>query len=104
MEQIVTFKYQCMGNDYLVYDPNRNPTVLSPSGIARLCDRHFGIGADGVLVGPYLDREKMYVRIYNADGSEAEFRISRSLWNQLRTGMRGALISQGTRFKDFTPF
>ena len=51
MEQIVTFKYQCMGNDYLVYDPNRNPTVLSPSGIARLCDRHFGIGADGVLVG-----------------------------------------------------
>ena len=38
MEQIVTFKYQCMGNDYLVYDPNRNPTVLSPSGIARLCD------------------------------------------------------------------
>ena len=71
MEQIVTFKYQCMGNDYLVYDPNRNPTVLSPSGIARLCDRHFGIGADGVLVGPYLDREKMYVRIYNADGSEA---------------------------------
>ena len=67
MEQITIFKYQCMGNDYLVYDPNRNPVSLTAAGIARLCDRHFGIGADGVLAGPYLDREKMYVRIYNAD-------------------------------------
>ena len=40
MEQITTYKYQCMGNDYLVYDPNRSPVVLSAAGIARLCDRY----------------------------------------------------------------
>ena len=32
----------------------------------------FGIGADGILAGPYLGENDFYVRIYNADGSEAE--------------------------------
>lgn len=72
MEQITVEKYHCMGNDYLVYDPNRNKMPLKKAAIARLCDRHFGIGADGILAGPYLDSGKMSVKIYNADGSEAE--------------------------------
>ena len=72
MEQITMEKYHCMGNDYLVYDPNRNPMPLHRAAIARLCDRHFGIGADGILVGPCFDNDRMSVKIYNADGSEAE--------------------------------
>lgn len=72
MEQITIEKYHCMGNDYLVYDPNRNTTELTKPMIAALCDRHFGIGADGILVGPYREPEQMFVKIYNADGSEAE--------------------------------
>ena len=72
MEQITMEKYHCMVNDYLVYDPNRNPMPLHRAAIARLCDRHFGIGADGILVGPCFDNDRMSVKIYNADGSEAE--------------------------------
>lgn len=72
MKQITLEKYHCMGNDYLVYDPNKNELNPGKESIRRICDRHFGAGADGVLAGPYLDQDKMYVRIFNADGSEAE--------------------------------
>ena len=65
-------KYHCMGNDYLVYDPNKNEMELGPEQVKAVCDRNFGIGSDGILVGPVLGGEKMYVRILNPDGSEAE--------------------------------
>ena len=65
-------KYHCMGNDYLVYDPNKNEMELGPEQVKAVCDRNFGIGSDGILVGPMLGGEKMYVRILNPDGSEAE--------------------------------
>ncbi len=63
-------KYSGNGNDFVILD---NPAVkLEPSLISKLCDRHFGVGADGVLV---LQEEKDAdgrMRIYNADGGEAE--------------------------------
>ena len=61
-----------MGNDYLVFDPNKNDLELNAENIKKMCSRHFGIGADGILAGPYLGENDFYVRIYNADGSEAE--------------------------------
>ena len=45
---------------------------LGPEQVKAVCDRNFGIGSDGILVGPVLGGEKMYVRILNPDGSEAE--------------------------------
>lgn len=72
MKQIVLEKYHCMGNDYLVFDPNKNDLELNAENIQKMCSRHFGIGADGILAGPYLGENDFYVRIYNADGSEAE--------------------------------
>jgi diaminopimelate epimerase len=65
-------KYQSLGNDYLVYDCNRNREKLSSSDIARICDRHLGIGADGILVGPHFTDEGISLDIFNADGGEAE--------------------------------
>ncbi|MDD3338828.1 MAG: diaminopimelate epimerase [Lachnospiraceae bacterium] len=65
-------KYQALGNDYLVIDPNRNKTQLVGKKIATLCRRSFGIGADGVLYGPIMKDGKMFVHIYNPDGSETE--------------------------------
>lgn len=55
------------GNDFvLIEDPG---VALSPELIQRLCDRHFGVGADGVLVaGPSLTAD-VKMTIYNADGS-----------------------------------
>jgi diaminopimelate epimerase len=61
-------KYEALGNDYLVADePVRFEAVLrlAPS----LCDRHRGIGSDGILL---VDPGRRTVRVINPDGSEAE--------------------------------
>ena len=53
MENSITMiKYQGLGNDYLVLDPNKNRVQLQGKKIALLCQRGFGLGADGVLYGP----------------------------------------------------
>jgi len=61
-------KYQALGNDYLVMDlpgPLDDLVELLP----RLCDRHLGLGSDGLLA---FDPEAMSVRIFNPDRSEAQ--------------------------------
>lgn len=68
----VVEKYHGLGNDYLVFDPNRNKLRLSSGNVRLLCDRNFGVGADGILEGPVLEGEKIAVRIWNSDGSLAE--------------------------------
>ena len=61
------------GNDFVIID-NRNLSIHLDSGqIARLCDRHRGVGADGLLaVEPPRGDADFRFRYYNADGSEAE--------------------------------
>ena len=63
--------YQSFGNDYLIYDCVKNNYELKPEDIRSICNRRFGAGADGILVGPLQIYGKMGVRIYNPDGSEA---------------------------------
>jgi len=61
-----------LGNDFVVIDGVRNPFVPTPSLLARLTDRRFGVGCDQVLViepPPAPDVDFGY-RIFNADGSE----------------------------------
>jgi diaminopimelate epimerase len=65
-------KYHGLGNDYLVIDPEIYDVNLTPDAIRLICDRHFGIGADGILYGPLKDGKNLRVRIFNPDGSEAE--------------------------------
>lgn len=65
-------KYHGLGNDYLVYDCNKNSIVLTEEMIQLICHRNYGLGSDGVLVGPYISDCGMEVRIYNPDGSKAE--------------------------------
>ncbi|HEU4657046.1 MAG TPA: diaminopimelate epimerase [Capillimicrobium sp.] len=67
-------KWQALGNDYLIVEADRLPGPLTADQVRHLCHRHFGIGADGVLL---LSRtgEPGFVadlRIFNPDGSEAE--------------------------------
>ena len=45
---------------------------LTPENIKLICHRHFGIGSDGILYGPLIDKDKIRLRIFNPDGSEAE--------------------------------
>jgi diaminopimelate epimerase len=65
-------KYHGLGNDYLVIDPNVYDIDLKPETIRWICDRHFGIGSDGILYGPILKEDIFSLRIFNPDGSEAE--------------------------------
>ena len=61
-------KYQALGNDYLVLDLPGPLEQLLPI-LPRLCDRHFGVGSDGLLA---FDPATRRVRIFNPDGSEAQ--------------------------------
>ena len=61
-------KYQALGNDYLVLDLPADLDRIVPL-LPRLCDRHLGVGSDGLLAFDPSDRS---VRIFNPDGSEAE--------------------------------
>lgn len=70
-ECITMVKYQGLGNEYLVLDPNKNKMQLQGKKIALLCQRGLGLGADGVLYGPVEIDGKMGVHIFNADGSES---------------------------------
>jgi diaminopimelate epimerase len=67
-------KYHGLGNDFILID-NRvttEPVVTSEQAI-KLCDRHFGIGADGVIFAlPGQDGTDYTMRIFNSDGSEPE--------------------------------
>lgn len=73
MDNNITMKkYHGLGNDYLVLDPNENNIVLQTRNIEMLCRRNFGVGADGLLYGPIMEKGKIRVRIFNSDGSEAE--------------------------------
>ncbi len=68
-------KFHALGNDYLVVDPTRTAFVPEVALIRALCDRHRGIGSDGILFGPLPvpgDPQAFGLRIFNPDGSEAE--------------------------------
>ncbi|MGN6217761.1 MAG: diaminopimelate epimerase [Solirubrobacterales bacterium] len=67
-------KWQALGNDYLILERERLPWELTATRIEWLCDQHFGIGADGILLlAPSADPELVAdLRIFNPDGSEAE--------------------------------
>jgi diaminopimelate epimerase len=83
------WKYHALGNDYLVLDPKDFPSPLSTAQVKAICHRNFGVGADGILLGPLPSRNARFgLRIFNPDGSEAEksgngLRIfSRYLWDR----------------------
>jgi diaminopimelate epimerase len=67
-------KWQALGNDYLIIERDELPFELTSARVRKLCDGHFGVGADGVLLlGPAANPEHVAdLRIFNPDGSEAE--------------------------------
>jgi diaminopimelate epimerase len=67
-------KYHGLGNDFILID-NRHESepLISPEIAVQMCDRHFGIGADGVIFAlPGQDGADYTMRIFNSDGSEPE--------------------------------
>ena len=67
------WKMNGAGNDFVMLDNRDLALQLSGQDIAKLCDRHRGVGADGVLlVEPPANGTDFKMRYYNADGGEAE--------------------------------
>jgi diaminopimelate epimerase len=67
------YKYHALGNDYVVLDPRDQPLALAPDQIRAICNRHYGVGSDGILLGPLPSvKAPFLLRIFNPDGSEAE--------------------------------
>src|SRR5258706_9296045 len=65
-------KYHALGNDYIVVDGDLLRPRLDESRVRALCDRHTGVGSDGVLALHRPRRGQLSLRIWNPDGSEAE--------------------------------
>ena len=66
-------KMNAGGNDFILLDDRRGKLALEREKIARLCDRHRGVGADGLLVAEAPRGEgEVRMRYFNADGGEAE--------------------------------
>lgn len=82
-------KYHGLGNDYIVVHPKDVEGELTRESVAKICRRRWGVGSDGILLGP-SPSETCDVRltIYNSDGSSAEksgngLRIfARYLWDE----------------------
>lgn len=67
-------KYQGLGNDFILVDNRHAPQpIITPQQAQQLCDRHFGIGGDGVIfLLPGTASTDYSMRIYNSDSSEPE--------------------------------
>ena len=86
-------KYHALGNDYIVINPADLPAPLTTEQVKTICHRNFGVGSDGILLGPLPAKNALCaLKIYNPDGSVAEksgngLRIfSRYLWDTKRVG------------------
>ncbi|MFJ3583463.1 diaminopimelate epimerase [Streptomyces sp. NPDC090127] len=67
------YKYQAAGNDYLVIDPRHTDFPVTREAVRLICDRHLGVGADGVLHGPLEPPRPgvpVVLDLYNSDGSD----------------------------------
>ncbi len=74
MHKLPFVKMNGAGNDFVLLDNRSGDLALDGPAVARLCDRHRGVGADGVLVveRPQNGHADFRMRYYNADGGEAE--------------------------------
>ena len=92
-------KYHALGNDYIVIQPAELQSEPEPEVIRRICHRNYGIGSDGILLGPLSSKSSDFgLRIFNPDGTEAEksgngLRIfARFLWDESLTRGRSFTV------------
>ena len=91
------FRGHGLGNDYLVMDPKQLSFKLTPPAIETICNRHWGLGSDGILTIVPSKIADFGLRIFNPDGSEAE-----KSGNGLRIFARYLHATGRTKKKHFT--
>lgn len=65
------FKYHGTGNDFIMIDNREDSWQPTSEEVAELCDRHFGIGADGLILIEGDEETEFYMSYYNSDGSQS---------------------------------
>ena len=91
------FRGHGLGNDYLVMDPKELSFRLTPKATRSICDRHWGLGSDGILALVPSKKADFGLRIFNPDGSEAE-----KSGNGLRIFARYLHATRKTKRPEFT--
>jgi diaminopimelate epimerase len=71
MKRVLFRKYQATGNDFVIFDNRKGDIALSTDQIQRICDRRFGIGADGLILLENDTSADFKVVYYNSDGSQS---------------------------------
>lgn len=69
---ITFYKYEGTGNDFIMINNLKEDINLSKDDIKAICDRRFGIGADGVILFQTSDKADLFMNYYNSDGTLAE--------------------------------
>lgn len=64
-------KYTAMGNDMIIIDPHHVDFEMTSDNVQRICNRHFGIGADGISYGPLNDTQPFDMKFFNPDGTQS---------------------------------
>lgn len=63
------YKYQGAGNDFLIADNRDGALSLTPDQIASICDRRYGVGADGLMLLEKSSENDFHMTYFNSDGS-----------------------------------
>jgi diaminopimelate epimerase len=71
MNQHVFYKYQGTGNDFIIMDNREGKIALTTEQVKHLCDRKFGIGADGLMLLNTKQGYDFEMEYYNSDGNES---------------------------------
>lgn len=90
-------KFQGTGNDFIIFDENKLNTENYSELAKRVCDRHFGIGADGMIIVSKSNSADIRMKFYNADGS-----IATMCGNGIRCFSKFVYESNIVKTKSFT--
>lgn len=106
MNEIYFYKLTGAGNDFIFFDKKEFPSlVVSPIVIKKLCDRRYGIGADGIIIIQDKENYDFEMQYFNADGSTGSLCANGArcaIWfaektNRLKSG-KAKFISNGSEY------
>jgi diaminopimelate epimerase len=72
MKKIKFSKLNGQGNDFILVDSLKDEVIFTGEEIKKICSRHFGVGADGVIIVRQSSKADLFMDYFNSDGTNAE--------------------------------